>query len=58
MQLWHSQGGLQARMGSIRARQKGWRVARGSARQQHVLVVGGECPWHRAGGALPLSASS
>lgn len=40
MQLWHSQGGLQARMGSIRARQKGWRVARGSARQQRVLVLG------------------
>lgn len=43
-------------MGSIRARQKGWRVARGSARQQRVLVLWGECPWHGAGGALPLSA--
>lgn len=58
MQFWHSQRGLQAWMGSIRARQKGWRVARGSSKQQSVLVLRGECPWHRVGGALPLSASS
>lgn len=37
-------------MGLIRARQKGWRVARGSARQQRVLVLGGDCPWHPAWG--------